>query len=96
MDIHRTYKTLRSKTCCSKLRRYRLNGQHDYISSRRSYDVTEIGEGKRISRNAITQQFTLRAGGEFEIADRRINPSDHVDGDACGLVKVKRYAFNMP
>jgi hypothetical protein len=29
MDIHRTCRTLRSRTCCSKLRRYRLNGQRE-------------------------------------------------------------------
>jgi hypothetical protein len=59
MDIHRTYKTLRSKTCCSKLRRYRLNGQHDYISSPRSYDVTEMGEGERVLPTAIVERFVI-------------------------------------
>jgi hypothetical protein len=48
-----------SRTCCSKLRRYRLNGQHDYISSPRSYDVTEMGEGERVLPTAIVERFVM-------------------------------------
>jgi hypothetical protein len=59
------------------------------------YDVRDLGDGERILAIAITEQFTLRAYGEFEpLVEGSTKPVAQTWRHA-GIVKVKRYGFSM-
>jgi hypothetical protein len=60
------------------------------------YDVTATGEGQRILANAIVEKFTTRADGEFEpLVEGSTKPIASTVTHA-GIVKVKRYSFEIP
>jgi hypothetical protein len=60
----------------------------------RGYVVIEIGEGERILATALTQQFTLRADGEFEPAMAESTRPTAQTVTHGGICKVRRYTFN--
>jgi hypothetical protein len=59
------------------------------------YDVTEIGEGKRILPTAIVEKFVTRAGGELEPPTKGSTRPIMSTVTHAGIVKVKRYAFTI-
>jgi hypothetical protein len=55
----------------------------------------EIDDRERILPAAIIERFTLNAGGEFEpLVEGSTKPVAQTRRHA-GIVKVKRYGFNM-
>jgi hypothetical protein len=55
----------------------------------------EIDDGERILAAAIVERFTLTADGEFEpLVEGSTKPVAEVRRHA-GIVKVKRYRFDM-
>jgi hypothetical protein len=61
----------------------------------RRYDVTEIDEGERILAAAITEQFTMTAGGEFEpLVEGSTKPIAKTRTHA-GIVRVLKYSLTL-
>jgi hypothetical protein len=58
------------------------------------YDVRDLRDGERILATAITEQFTLNAGFE-PLTQGSTKPIASIVTHA-GIVKVKRFAFDMP
>jgi len=60
------------------------------------YDVRDLGDGERILATAITERFTTRADGEFEpLVEGSTKPIASTVTHA-GIVRIKRYSFDMP
>jgi hypothetical protein len=60
------------------------------------YDVRDLGDGERILAAAIVERFTLTADGEFEpLVEGSTKPIASTVTHA-GIVKVKRFVFEMP
>jgi hypothetical protein len=60
------------------------------------HDVREIGDGQRILPHQIVEQFVRRADGELEpVTEGSTKPVAEVRTHA-GIVRVKRYGFDMP
>jgi hypothetical protein len=60
------------------------------------YDVREIGDGERILMRGIVERFTRRADGELQpLREGSTAPIAEVRTHA-GIVRVKRYGFDMP
>jgi hypothetical protein len=61
-----------------------------------SYDVRDLGDCERILAAAIVERFTLTADGEFEpLVEGSTKPVAQTVTHA-GIVKVKRFVFEMP
>lgn len=66
-------------------------------SSRRSHNVTEIGEGERILPSAIPDKFvTATATGALEPLTEGSTGPIASAVTLAGICQVKRYAFSMP
>jgi hypothetical protein len=59
------------------------------------YDVGDLGDGERILAAAIVEKFVMRADGEFEPATAESTSPVASTVTHAGIVKVKRYGFNM-
>jgi hypothetical protein len=60
------------------------------------YDVTATGDGERILPHQIVERFTRRADGELEpLTEGSTKPVAQTRTHA-GIVRVERYAFDMP
>ncbi len=60
------------------------------------HQVREAGEGKRLLPGAIIERFTRRADGELEpVTEGSTRPIAETRTHA-GIVKVQRFAFDMP
>jgi hypothetical protein len=55
-----------------------------------------LGDGERILATAITEQCTLNAGGEFEPLTQGSTKPIASTVTHAGIVKMKRFAFDMP
>ena len=62
---------------------------------RRSYFVEKIGEGLRILPGLIVEKFTRRPEGELELLSEGSTIPVAETRTHAGIVKVKRYAFDM-
>jgi hypothetical protein len=59
------------------------------------YDVREVGDGERILAHRIIERFVRRADGELEpLTEGSTKPVAEVRTHA-GIVRVKRYGFDM-
>jgi hypothetical protein len=60
------------------------------------HDVREIGDGERILPHQIVQRFVRRADGKLEpVTEGSTKPIAETRTHA-GIVKVKRYGFDIP
>src|SRR5947209_2063780 len=64
MDIHRTYRTRQSRTSCSKLRRYRLSGQHEQQVVRLGVRVRQAVA--RLSQLAVESSTVMSRDSHLE------------------------------
>jgi hypothetical protein len=60
------------------------------------YDVREIGDGERILAHRIVEQFVRRADGKLEPLTANSTKPVVETRTHAGIVKVKRYGFDMP
>ena len=60
------------------------------------YDVREDGETERILPHQIVERFTRRADGELEPVTSGSTKAIAETRTHAGIVRVKRYAFDMP
>ena len=60
------------------------------------YDVREIGDGERILPHRIVERFTRRADGELEPLTAESTKPIAETRTHAGIVKVRRYGFDMP
>jgi hypothetical protein len=59
------------------------------------YDAREIGEGRRILANAITQKLTLTSCGIFEEMTEGSTKAVAEVRTHAGIARVVRYGFNL-
>ena len=60
------------------------------------YDVQPTGQGQRLLASAIVERFITNAAGEFEPLTEGSTLPVAMSTSHAGIVKVERYAFDMP
>jgi hypothetical protein len=60
------------------------------------YDVREVGDGERILAHRIVERFVRRSDGELEPLTAESSKPIAETRTHAGIVKVKRYAFDIP
>ena len=60
------------------------------------YEVGYVGDGERILPAAIVERFTRRTDGELELLTVGSTMPVAETRHHAGIVKVRRYAFEMP
>jgi hypothetical protein len=62
----------------------------------RGFDLVDEGAGSRILHAAIVERFARRADGQLVLATEGSTRPIAESRTHAGIVKVKRYAFEMP